>query len=80
MADTNLVIVRRLLLVEVCPRCLGCHEDLAFSRLTRPSGGWAWWASCPTTLEPILLRLHEESTPAEREADPAYPIDLGTHP
>lgn len=51
-----------------CARCGGAgHEGLVFERLDRPMVAatdgttWAWWASCPTTGQPILMRETERT-------------------
>ena len=45
-----------------CERCSQDHVDLEFQRLTRPminGETWTHWAPCPTTGEPIMLRVQE---------------------
>jgi len=51
-----------------CARCGENHEDLLFSLFTNPiedSDGtvWAYWAMCPITDEPILLRTTDNLEP-----------------
>lgn len=49
-----------------CARCCDAdHEDLVFERLDQPmvSGTdgttWEWWATCPTSGQPILMRTEK---------------------
>ena len=52
--------VARALPVGNCARCGKDHDMLIFRRLTRPmaeeDGGWNFFATCPETKEPILLK------------------------
>lgn len=45
-----------------CSRCGEDHSDLTFKKLTCPiivSEGerWTHWASCPSTREPIIMKI-----------------------
>lgn len=47
--------------VHHCARCGQDHERLTYTRFIRPvedTDGtvWDWWATCPTTGDPILAR------------------------
>jgi len=46
-----------------CARCGNDHIDLEFKPLSRPMGNWTYWAACPVTGEPILLRVVPERQP-----------------
>lgn len=49
-----------------CARCRGDHKSLEFRRFIRyviaDSDGtvWSWWALCPNTGEPILMKIIDE--------------------
>jgi hypothetical protein len=43
--------------VKDCARCQEDHLNLEFSKLRIPSNSWTHWASCPNTMEPIMLKL-----------------------
>jgi len=43
--------------VSKCARCQGDHFGLIFTKLTNAADEYAYWASCPTSSQPILLRL-----------------------
>ncbi|MFA4971824.1 MAG: hypothetical protein WC683_04375 [bacterium] len=47
--------------VEGCARCGKTHADLLFKRFKRPAGSYTWWAACPKTGEPILMRIREKA-------------------
>lgn len=42
--------------VDSCPRCGGEHGSMTFYELDRPADAFGWWALCPKTSEPLLLR------------------------
>lgn len=50
-----------------CARCGDDHEDLPTVLFWRPIEDhedgffWRWWATCPTTGDPILIRDLDES-------------------
>lgn len=47
-----------------CARCGGDHLRLAFTQFTRvPVSGYQFFALCPTTLEPILVRMRGVDEP-----------------
>ncbi|MFW6056851.1 MAG: hypothetical protein ACOC9B_06045 [Chloroflexota bacterium] len=50
----------RVLDVGNCARCGKDHKGLAFHRLNRPfeeeEGGWTFFAICPETNQPILMK------------------------
>lgn len=53
-----------------CARCWGDgHSELLFNELTHPiedsNGNFTHWALCPTTNEPILMRVVPESGNSE---------------
>jgi hypothetical protein len=39
---------------EQCPRCSRSHE-LVFEPLKNPREGFAYWAMCPVTKQPVIL-------------------------
>jgi hypothetical protein len=43
-----------------CARCGADHADVEFMKLGRPAKEFGWWAPCPLTGEPILLRIKDE--------------------
>lgn len=46
-----------------CARCRENHEGLVFRKLRRPvSSEQTHWATCPTTGEPIILRIMPDNT------------------
>lgn len=49
-----------------CQRCQQNHRDVKFQRLANPTDDWRWWATCPVTRQPILLRVVEE--PEDKKA------------
>ncbi len=53
--------------LEGCQRCGGNHEMLRFAPLNNPVDEYAWWALCPTTKQPLLMR----TTKSEQETDNA---------
>lgn len=51
--------------VYQCARCGDDHAELEFVQFARPiedsdSTIWTYWTMCPTTNEPILLKVTEE--------------------
>lgn len=57
-----------LLMTDVlnCARCREDHQMMEFRRFQRPiidsdNTVWNFWGSCPTTKEPVLLRIEEEN-------------------
>ena len=55
-------------LIQHCARCGGTHEQMWFSKFTRPMvfGGIVhnYWAICPETREPIIMAMQSEQEPA----------------
>jgi hypothetical protein len=48
---------RKKIDVKRCARCGKNHAALEFQRFRRaPTSGFEWWALCPTTQEPILMK------------------------
>ena len=45
--------------VYSCQRCSQNHEDMVFHELYNSMDDWRYWATCPITKQPILLRLVE---------------------
>ena len=43
--------------VSCCARCGDNHRGVEFKTFTRPSADWTYWAQCPNTGEPILLKF-----------------------
>jgi hypothetical protein len=43
--------------VQDCHGCGGAHPRLPFVSFQRPRTGWIRWAVCPTTGEPMFLRV-----------------------
>ena len=44
--------------IRECARCGDDHRQLVFKRMARPVDDvWAFWAACPTTGDPILLKV-----------------------
>lgn len=49
-----------------CARCGGDHKALKYRKLRQPIEDgdttlWEWWATCPTTGEPILMRIYPDA-------------------
>lgn len=42
--------------VKACQRCGEEHWQLTFEPLANPADEWTYWALCPRTKQPILLR------------------------
>ena len=42
--------------ITKCARCGETHPDLVFRPFTVPNPTYDYWAPCPKTQEPILLR------------------------
>ncbi len=47
-------------LLRSCARCGEDHPGLTFFKFLRPVTGYEWWTPCPTTDEPILMRIVTE--------------------
>jgi len=45
-----------IMTIQQCARCGGSHPDLNFQPFSSPNPTYDYWAVCPTTQEPILLR------------------------
>jgi hypothetical protein len=51
--------------VRSCSRCGGDHEGVSFRPFVQPVAppeldfAWTYWATCPTTGDPILLAIAE---------------------
>jgi hypothetical protein len=60
-----------------CARCGENHEALAYVKFDRPiqdedGTAWWYWATCPTTNDPVLMRsANDEYTPQALRDDPA---------
>ena len=48
-----------ILTIQQCARCGGSHPNLDFKAFASPNPTYKWWALCPKTKEPILLREAE---------------------
>lgn len=49
--------------VKHCARCGQDHDDLHYKKFVNPiydddGTEWGWWATCPTTGDPILMRTY----------------------
>lgn len=47
-----------VLVLEACQRCGKTHEMLRFVPLYNPIDEYKWWALCPATKQPILMRTY----------------------
>ena len=45
--------------VTDCQRCGKNHMGLLFKKLANPADEWSYWAMCPTTQQPVLMRVVE---------------------
>lgn len=65
--------------LKACARCGGNHRNLVFKQLRRPIDLDNFWAPCPKTREPLLLRQivsrYETGRNAQRSLDPKFPIE-----
>ncbi len=57
----------RILGVQHCARCGADHRALEYVRFEQPIEDddgtvWAWWATCPNTGDPVLMRDLPEGT------------------
>jgi len=59
--------------VAACPRCSKEHEGMVFKPLARPFGRANFWATCPTTKEPVMatVTVDLEYVPEEGKKDAA---------
>lgn len=55
--------------IESCARCGEDHHGLDFTRFNRQMDEWTHWALCPTTGEPIELRICEPQ-PRSKKGEP----------
>lgn len=50
--------------IRNCARCGKNHTQLQFQEFKQPvkdkDGDWNYWAICPSSLDPILLRTQEK--------------------
>lgn len=46
--------------VKHCARCGEDHENLIFSLLANPQDEWKYWALCPDSHQPVLLKVTED--------------------
>ncbi len=66
IAERRDVEGRRHTTPTTCARCGGHHDDLSQVAFWRPildhedGFAWRWWAECPVTGDPILIRDAEE--------------------
>lgn len=44
-----------------CARCGQNHANIVFKKLLRPCEHMTYWASCPQTGEPIMLKIEGET-------------------
>ena len=42
-----------------CKRCGDNHPSLLFHAIFNPSDVFNWWATCPTTGQPLLIKITE---------------------
>jgi len=47
--------------VHNCQRCQQDHDNLVFLPLANPADEWDWYATCPTTNQPIWMHFVEET-------------------
>ena len=45
--------------VTACRRCAAGHPDLTFRRLENSSDVFNWWATCPASGQPLLIKVTE---------------------
>lgn len=58
------VVIRTTL--HACARCKGDHAEMLFTKFHRPvvdddGTVWGWWALCPATGEPVLMKTDSPS-------------------
>jgi hypothetical protein len=51
--------------VTNCARCEMDHVDLEFQRLPNAADEWEYWAMCPNTNAPILMRVVSDNPPVD---------------
>jgi len=44
--------------IEGCARCGSNHQQLVFNKLFRPAEDFDYWALCPTTGEPVIMKVY----------------------
>lgn len=42
--------------ITQCARCGGSHDGLIFTPLVNATDEWSWWALCPATQQPVLMK------------------------
>lgn len=47
----------KLVDVRLCQRCGENHDELGFDPLSNPADEYSWFAKCPITQQPILLKI-----------------------
>ena len=54
-----------------CQRCGETHKKILFSKLSNPADEYGYYATCPTSRQPILLKTWVEcvETPETEESD-----------
>jgi hypothetical protein len=45
--------------LKSCRRCGAGHPDLTFRRLDNSTDIYNWWSVCPTTSQPVLIKVTE---------------------
>ncbi len=43
--------------IKGCVRCGGNHKPLNAKRFRKPHKGYTFWATCPSTKDPILVKV-----------------------
>ena len=43
--------------VNSCARCGMNHEGIKFKKIENPSDGYEWFGTCPTTGQPVMLKI-----------------------
>ena len=54
--------------VMSCARCGFNHDHVAFLKLVRPMSDFQWWAECPITHEPILMKVEDDGQPVDGDS------------
>lgn len=58
--------------VLFCQRCGQDHPDLQFVKLTNPYDEWGWFAMCPKTQQPLLVKVVGEGEDHEVTTQPTH--------
>ena len=64
--------------VKSCQRCGTNHDQLEFKPLQNAADDYDWWAMCPSSNEPVLLRIVNDGESKSKLMEKTIHVGQGT--